>query len=94
MPKLYGSYSYIPADGTLVLMLGFNPQSKIIEPVGVGRIQNRQVSSVGKLSLQRLDYLGYALVKESAQTVLQQFVAGDIGTVRGLMAALETAEGQ
>jgi len=94
MPKLGGSYDYIPADGTLVLMLGFNPQNKIIEPVGAGRIQNRQVTSIGKLPLERLDYLGYALVSDTAQVVLQQFEAGDIGSVRGLKAALETVEGQ
>ena len=94
MPKLGGSYDYIPADGTLVLMLGFNPQTKIIEPVGAGRIQNRQVSSIGKLPLQTLDYLGYALVTAPAQTVLQQFEAGEINSVRGLMAALEAVEGQ
>lgn len=93
MPKLGGSYDYIPADGTLVLMLGFNPQSKIIEPVGTGRIQNRQVSSIGKLPLQTLDYLGYALVTDTAQTVLQQFAAGEIGSVRELKAALEAVEG-
>jgi hypothetical protein len=30
MPSLYGGHEYVPPDGTLVVMLGFNPQATVI----------------------------------------------------------------
>jgi len=78
MPLLYGSDAYIPAEGYLVVLVGLNAQSKMIEPVGVGQISNKVVVSVNPVSLDRLDYLGYALVSEAGQAVLQRYVNNDI----------------
>jgi hypothetical protein len=94
MPSLYGSTSYIPADGTLVVMLGLNSQSKIIEPVGVGRIQNKQVVSDQPLPMNTLDYIGYAVVDEAEQSVLQRFVNGEITQLGQLISELEAVTGQ
>lgn len=94
MPSLYGSDSYIPADGTLVVMLGLSAQSKTIEPVGVGVINNKQVSTVTPIALQQLDFLGYAIVDEAGQAVLQRYVDGNITYPGQLISELEAIAGQ
>ncbi len=81
MPILFGSYDYVPANGTLVVMLGFSHDSKLIVPVGVGRIENNIVTSVGKLSMQTMDYFGYAMVDTEHQPILQRFVSGETGSI-------------
>jgi hypothetical protein len=79
MPMLYGTYDYIPADGSLVLMVGFNGDTKQLVPVGVGQINSRKVNNVTDLQLSHLDYLGYVLKGEQAQNIMQQYVDGAIG---------------
>lgn len=78
MPRLYGNYDYIPADGTLVLLVGFDGGSKQAVPVGVGRIAVNRVVSVRPAVLNRLDYLGYAFVENEIQQVLVRFVDNEI----------------
>lgn len=77
MPILFGSHDYVPENGTLVVMLGFNNDTRLIEPVGVGRIENNVVTSVNKLTIQTMDYFGYAMVATEHQPILQRFVSGE-----------------
>ena len=77
MPKLHGSYSYVPPDGTLVLMIGLDPISRQHIPVGVGEVQNRQVLATVE-ALQRLDYIGYAIIDYAAQPLLQAYVDANL----------------
>jgi hypothetical protein len=79
MPMLYGTYDYIPANGSLVLMVGFSGDTKQLVPVGVGKINSRKVNNVTDLQLTHLDYLGYVLKDEQAQNIMQQYVDGAIG---------------
>jgi hypothetical protein len=88
MPSLYGGHEYVPPDGTLVVMLGFNTQAKVIEPVGVGEIQQLTVRGIGKLPMQSLDYIGYALVDEDVQPLLEQYRDGTM-TLQALQTALQ-----
>jgi hypothetical protein len=39
MPSLYGSYDYLPEDGSYVLMVGFDNDAKQLTPIGVGQAQ-------------------------------------------------------
>jgi len=94
MPKLFGSEAYIPAEGTRVVMLGLDPASNLLAPVGVGQVKNKQVHSEGVLHLQRLDYLGYALMDAASQDVLARYAAGEINTLGELVNALEKVAGQ
>ena len=88
MPPLYGSYDYIPENDTLVLMVGFNNNTKQLIPIGLGRVQGRQVITVGELQASHLNYLGYALKDAGAQTVMKQHESGEI-TFRQLIAELD-----
>ncbi len=76
MPKLRNSYSYIPEDMRYVVLLGFNPQSEVIEPVGVGEIENYIVKSAVPPAYQNLDYIGYAMVDIKYQESLQAVAEG------------------
>ncbi|HEY9198695.1 MAG TPA: hypothetical protein VIR60_04950 [Gammaproteobacteria bacterium] len=79
MPALYGSYDYIPEDGTRVLMVGFDATTKQLVPIGIGRIENRQVISIGALQAGNLDYLGYVMKDAEAQGVIERYENGQIG---------------
>lgn len=89
MPELYGSRAYIPAEGTYVVMLGFNTLTKAIEPVGVGRISGTRVESVGNVALQSLDYIGYSLLDPEAQEILERYANGEIPNLTLLRSELE-----
>ena len=78
MPKLFGSFSYVPPDGTLVALIGFDTRSKQLVPVGVGKIDNNTVTSVKKIAIDSLDYIGYALVETRVQGILQDYVQDKI----------------
>ena len=88
MPRLLGSHSYVPPDGTLVAMIGFDTRSKQLVPVGVGRIEKNTVTSVGKISMESLDYIGYALVENRVQGILQDYVDENI-SLREMITNLE-----
>lgn len=91
MPKLYGSDLYIPHDGTLVALMGLNPSTGLIEPIGVGEIQGHTVRSVTPIHPQRLDYLGYAFVSKKGAQVLADYKDGKIANLAALRSALVEA---
>ena len=90
MPSLYGSYDYLPDDGSLVLMVGFDHNTKQISPIGVGRVERaqRRVVTVGDLQTESLDYIGYALKDKEAQTVMRRYETGEI-TLTQLIVTLD-----
>ncbi len=92
MPRLGGNRDYIPPNGTLVAMLGFNDDTKMIEVIGIGEIEDQKVNSVGKIALPRLDYIGYAMVSPEAQSALQRYKDGEISSIDILRSELESAE--
>lgn len=93
MPPLYGNRSYVPPDGTLVVMVGLNPSTNTIEPVGVGEVSGIRVVTERPLKMQRLDYLGYALAGDEAQSLLESFRDGEINA-QVLATELEKLAGQ
>ncbi len=78
MPSLYGSTDYIPASGSLVLMVGFDPRGKQLQPIGVGEVDQGRVRSLGRLKATSLNYIGYALKEEAAQEIMRDYVDGRI----------------
>jgi hypothetical protein len=76
MPALSGNYDYIPYGTVYVVLLGYNPEHEVIEPIGIGKIESHRVASVGKVALTTLDYLGYAIVDPKHQALLQQVAEG------------------
>lgn len=92
MPRLDGNRDYIPPNGTLVAMLGFNSEAKLIEVIGIGEVMDQKVITVGKIPLQRLDYIGYAMLGEESQQVMQRYRDGEIGSLDILRSELESAE--
>ncbi len=94
MPSLDGDDSYIPADGSLVVMLGFNSETKNIDAIGVGRVVNKQVVSAQPLAITNLDYLGYAIMDSTEQLILQRYLNGEITQLAQLITELEAVIGQ
>ena len=83
-----GTADYVPADGTRVVLVGLHAGARQLAPVGVARIAAGWVESEGAVALERLDFLGYALVNPDQQSTLSNFAAGAIG-LAALTAALE-----
>ena len=89
-PTLYGTHSYLPETDSYVVLVGLDPRSMQIVPVGVGQISGTQISSVGQVHLQRLDYIGYALVPTSQQAILAEYANGSLSISR-LIGQLEAS---
>ncbi|RBP48518.1 hypothetical protein [Arenicella xantha] len=90
IPKLRGSYDYINTDVyEYVVLLGYSVDGQVVEPIGVGRIENFKVSSVGKLHLSSLDYLGYAVVLPILNNDLAKYANGELSLPQ-LKAVLQT----
>lgn len=93
IPKLRGSYDYINADiYNYVVLLGYNQQGEVVEPIGVGQIENLRVNSVRDVELRSFDYIGYALLLPSLNSTLERYANGEI-SLQQLKAAL-TSIGQ
>ena len=90
MPPLYGSHDYVANIGERVILVGYDPDALQIVPVGVGLVDkdNNQVTSEGDVALERLDYLGYALVDVENQAILERFAIGEI-SLRQMIGELE-----
>jgi hypothetical protein len=80
MPQLYGSHDYVAGIGQRVILIGLDADALQVVPVGVGRVDvdNNKVTSEGEVALERLDYLGYALVDLENQEILERFANGEI----------------
>ena len=87
MLKIYNSYHYVPASGSYVVLVGRKGTSNAIQPIGVGQIDGYTINSIGKVDMNTLDYIGYALVEESKQGALQQYADGQI-SIQALIGAL------
>jgi len=90
MPPLYGSHDYAAHIGARVILIGYDPAAMQLVPVGVGLVDadNKKVTSEGGAALERLDYLGYALVDAEKQEILERFAKGEI-SLRQMIGELE-----
>ena len=90
LPELFGTTDYIPAEAPYVLMMAVDDASNLVTPVGVGVAAAGRVTSVGKLPLTRLDYIGIAMVLPEQQALLGAFADGEM-TLQQLLAELSAA---
>ncbi len=88
VPKLDGDYTYIPETTRYVFIMGYNPERELIEPVGIGEMVNNQVTSIGKVELKNLDFIGYAWVHPELQPRFKAVVDGEI-TLQQLLGELQ-----
>jgi hypothetical protein len=89
IPALAGSYNYFNPEGyPYVILLGFNAEQQVVEPIGVGKIANNQVSSEGVLHLTSLDYVGYAQVHPDLADKLVGYAEGEL-SLQALKAHLQ-----
>ena len=87
IPKINNAYDYVPPDGAYVILVGYSAVAQRVIPVGVGKIQNYRVVSVGTPQLQRLDAIGYALVGPDMHTTLDDYAQGKV-TLQQVLTAL------
>ncbi|MCI2285241.1 carboxypeptidase-like regulatory domain-containing protein [Colwellia sp. MSW7] len=91
IPKLSGSYNYInPASYPYVVLVGYNANQEVIEPIGVGRVDNNKVVSVGSVNLTSLDFIGYAQVHQNLAETLISYAQGEL-SLQQLKAQLQAA---
>jgi hypothetical protein len=74
------------------VLVGLDFDALMIVPVGVGKIDadTKTVVSQGPVHLQRLDIIGYVLIGEPGQLLLEQYVNDEI-TLQQMIAALQNA---
>ncbi|MBF0397749.1 MAG: hypothetical protein HQK78_13300, partial [Desulfobacterales bacterium] len=91
LSPINGSYDYVSKIGSRVALIGINPDTLEIIPVGVGKVneENKKIISEGKTTYKRLDFIGYAFVKEENQPLLERYVKGEI-SLKDMVTALET----
>jgi len=91
IPSLSNSYNYLNAQSyPYVVLLGYNLAQQVVEPIGVGRVENNQVVSEGAVNLTSLDYIGYAQVLPTLTPTLKSFAQGDL-SLQQLKAQLHAA---
>ncbi|RHW74802.1 hypothetical protein [Colwellia sp. RSH04] len=56
----------------------YNASQQVIEPIGVGRVDNNKIVSVGSVNLTSLDFIGYAQVHPNLLQALISYAEGDI----------------
>lgn len=89
IPKLSGSHNYLnPESYPYVVLVGYNANQQVIEPIGVGRVENNKVISVGTVNLTSLDFIGYAQVHQNLAESLISYAEGDV-TIQQLKAQLQ-----
>jgi choice-of-anchor A domain-containing protein len=94
IPRHAGSYQYLNAAAyPYVVLLGYNSEQQVVEPIGVGRVENHQVVSEGVVNLSSLDYIGYAQVLPKFAETLASFAQGDL-SIQQLKAQLQTVLSQ
>jgi Bacterial TSP3 repeat/Glucodextranase, domain B len=93
MPLRNATYDYAPVGIEYVVLLGFNPERDVIEPIGVGKIDrtnatNYRVKTINKVELKTLDYIGYAWLPPENQALLKD-VADGKKTLQQLVSGLQ-----
>jgi hypothetical protein len=89
LPSLHGSHDYVASYPRRVVLIGLDPQTLSLVPVGVGVIDpvTATLASAGALHLTRLDYIGIsAMVGDGV--LLGRYMNGAI-SIEALREALE-----
>ncbi len=94
MPMLRQSYDYLNPAFSYYLLLGYNPDQDVIEPVGVGTINdNYQLISQGPLQLAALDFISVAYIPYELQSLAEEVANGET-SIKVLEAAIVSSSAQ
>jgi hypothetical protein len=93
MPQRNATYDYAPVGIEYVVLLGYNPERDVIEPIGIGKIDrtdanNYRVKTINKVELKTLDHMGYAWLPPENQALLKD-VADGKKTLQQLISELQ-----
>ncbi len=91
LPEQNKSHEYLNYLTDYMLFTGLDPESMQIIPVGVGLIDKdaKKLISARPVSMQRLDYIGYAFVPNTAVESVENYIEGKI-TIDELITILES----
>jgi hypothetical protein len=80
VPTCNGTHAYVQSRGKYYILLGLDPVSLMIVPVGLAEFdyENRQMKSLQPAALQRLDYIGFAVAPAEAYPFIEQCALGEI----------------
>jgi hypothetical protein len=90
LPLFQGNLDYVDLMAPYGLMLGVDPGSLELVPVGVFEVDkaDKEIRSIGAVHLKRLDYVAFGRTTVAGQALLEQYVNGEI-TFEQLTAGLE-----
>jgi hypothetical protein len=93
VPAIQDGYDYLDNWSEYVVLLGFDANSLTLAPAGVGKLDrtSNTVSSQKSVALQRLDYIGYALMPYQCEPYLEEYLDGGID-LNQLIEAIETQQ--
>ena len=69
--------SHIWPEDTYLILVGYNPDSDRIEPMGVGQVKDNRVHSL-KHAFKQLDYIGYAPTPVAATKWIEDYLSGSL----------------
>lgn len=77
MPRLRGDYEYLPAEGALLLVYGYDSARGLLVPQGVAQMNdNFTASTVGVTEFESLNYIGANVIPPAQQYLLQEYLDG------------------
>lgn len=77
LPKRNGTYNYLAmkdGESRYSLLVAYNPDKDLIEPVGVGKIEDYVFTTDKPVTLPSLDYIGFAYPLPAHQTYFKQYL--------------------
>ncbi|MBN2716968.1 MAG: hypothetical protein JXX14_14040, partial [Deltaproteobacteria bacterium] len=79
-PDKEGEYTYLDAMNDWVMFVGVSNESLRLSPVGVGHLDRdkKQIISKGRLAMERLEYVGIAMVSPEKQPLLETYANGEM----------------
>ena len=73
LPQHQNSWAYLPANGTLMLAVAVNPETEMIEPIGLAQRQGNYAIFLHPEKVTVLDHLGVIFLPASFQPVLVDY---------------------
>ena len=76
IPKRNGSHAYFPAEIDYLVLLGYNAERGLLEPVGIGKVTDYVVESAGELALESLNYIAYTIFNAEDRDLVVDIAEG------------------
>lgn len=88
VPAINGGYGYLENWSAYVILVGLDEGSLTLAPMGIGRLDSdsKTVTSLKPVALERLDYIGYALMPFQCEPHLKSYANDEIDMNRLILA--------